>query len=356
MKFKFTFCFTLLIGYQLVMAQYPNPNGGTGQSPNPNEAYPNQLNPNQNNAPTYSIRYKGLRCNKPQEKGGDELTVYLLGMSADSKINDAMSLPIDSVLYENVKKGTVQMGPMATVFKGFMNQEATIFCAILERDAEESQKKGNALKRWAGVARNAVATGAQVHGLFQKPSTIVQEQLPNNNQGTVRNDPNNNGNNGNYPNNNGDNNNPNGNYPNNNGNNNPNGNDPNNNGDTNNPNGNYPNNNANPNGNYPNGNHNTQGLRGTLPPLGGNGNMTGVQKGIVATDKVAMLTEDFLFRKSEKRGDIINQVFFPLEKVDIQEYLKAERKVVDNIKHHFTIQIKDKEADYELFFEVIANQ
>jgi hypothetical protein len=83
--------------------------------------------------------------------------------------------------------------------------------------------------------------------------------------------------------------------------------------------------------------------------------MTKVQKGIVATDKVAVLTEDFLFRKSEKRGDIINQVFFSLEKVDIQEYLKTERKVVEHIKHHFTIQIKNKDADYELFFEVIVN-
>jgi hypothetical protein len=304
MKFKFIFLLALLFGFQMVMAQYPNPNqSNSGQYSNQNEQYTHQ---NHDNAPMYSIRYKGLRCNKPQEKTGDELTVYLLGISADFKITNAMSMPVDSVLYENVKKGTVQLGPIATVFKGYMNQEVTIFCAIMERDAEESQKKTENIARWSGFVRNGVTTAAQVQGLTKKPANVAPEPTPNGQQEATDNQPNTNDDN------------------------------------------------SNQNNNYPN-NNNGQGLRDKLPTLGGNNQMNTLQKSIVATEKATELTQDFLFRRSEKRGDIINKVFFPMEKVDIQEYLKAERKVVDNIKHHFTIQIKDNDADYDLFFEVIQN-
>jgi hypothetical protein len=271
---------------QLVLAQYPRES----------ETVPTPTN---QGAGTYSVRYKGLRCNKSQERDGDELTIYFMGLSANARVSDAMSLPADSVMYDDVKKGSIQTAPIATVFTGKLNEEVSIFCAILERDAEESAKKHNTLSRAAGFMRDVARQGADVHSLYNKQPTVApplnqQQDLA----GTQSS---------------------------------------------------YPNTDQTLNGNQ---NNLNQPLSISVPPS----DMSVTQKALITADKAAFLTTDFLALKSAKRGDIIEKVFFPLEKIDINQYLKAERKLEDNIKYHFILKIKNKKADYDVFFEVIANE
>jgi hypothetical protein len=76
------------------------------------------------------------------------------------------------------------------------------------------------------------------------------------------------------------------------------------------------------------------------------------QKVLKFTDKLATTS---LFNRTAGRGCIINKELYPLEREEIQAYLKADRKTFERIRYHFSIPIKDDTAEYELFFDVVAN-
>ncbi|MEN9611836.1 MAG: hypothetical protein RLZZ628_2650 [Bacteroidota bacterium] len=104
---------------------------------------PNPIPQNSPQDATYKIRYKGIRCLKSKSSKGDEITIYVMGYSADTKLRDTETLPLDSMNYK------LQVGSYyatnALAFTGKNAEDVNLFCAILQQDQSQKTKDF-----WAG--------------------------------------------------------------------------------------------------------------------------------------------------------------------------------------------------------------
>jgi hypothetical protein len=229
----------------------------------------------------YSIRYKGIRCNKSQEKNGDELTVYIMGRLAELQLSEVASLSRDSIAYEALETGKTFNGPMAVVFRGDQSQEASLSCSIKERDEAEMKQEQERANRFKTLAEKAATSTDKVESLLgtpRRPTTLTPVTPPENTDLSQ------------------------------------------------------------------------ESIQAAQP------SPSLAQKGSGTLSLAVDFTKEILNRTPSQTSQILGTEYFLLEREDIQDYLKKERTVLGRIRYHFSIQIKNKDADYELFFDVNAEK
>jgi hypothetical protein len=82
----------------------------------------------------YMLKYKGFRCLKNKARNaGLEVKMYFLCIPEQMRPKEIATLTFDSLsLYENVKKETVQNGPVLSLFDGADTMGITLLCNIIE--------------------------------------------------------------------------------------------------------------------------------------------------------------------------------------------------------------------------------